>query len=37
MCGMETPLSILNVIVGRKAGVKLEKPLDIILAMGNHR
>ncbi len=37
MCEVETPLSTLNVIVGRKVGVRLEKPLDIILAMANHR
>jgi hypothetical protein len=32
-----TPLSTLNIIVGREARVRLEKPLDIILAMGSHR
>jgi hypothetical protein len=34
---VETPLSTLNTIVGRKTIVKLEIPLDIILAMGSHR
>jgi hypothetical protein len=34
---METPFSTLNIIVGREAGVRLEKTLDIILVMGNHR
>jgi hypothetical protein len=37
MCGMEIPLSTLNVMVGRKAGVRLENPLDIVFAMGSHR
>jgi hypothetical protein len=32
-----TLLSTLNIIVGREARVRLEKPLDIILAMGSHR
>jgi hypothetical protein len=31
---METPLSTLNIIVGREAGVRLEKTLDIILIIG---
>jgi hypothetical protein len=37
MCGVETPLSTLNVIIGRKVRVRLEKTLDKILAMGSHR
>jgi hypothetical protein len=36
MCGMETPLSTLNVTVGREVGVRLKKPLDIFFAMGSH-
>jgi hypothetical protein len=34
---MEIPLSTFNVTVGREVGVRLEKPLDIIFAMGSHR
>jgi hypothetical protein len=33
MHGVETPLSKLNITVGKEVGVRLEKPLDIILIM----
>ncbi len=36
MRGMETPLSTPNVIVVREVGVRLERTLDKILALGSH-